>query len=180
MRIDILTGGFPCQDISFCGEGAGIEGERSGLWREMWRIIREVRPRYVVVENVAALTHRGLGIVLGDLAALGYDAEWDCIHAAAVGSPQIRDRIFIVAYPHEERVEPERYVFEEARFTAPRRRHVDGLDLVERGPWSSLPGVRRVDYGIPGTMDRAAALGNAIVPQIAERIFTVIQNREAA
>jgi DNA-cytosine methyltransferase len=96
---DVICGGFPCQDISIAGKGAGIEGERSGLWKEYARIIGELRPRYVIVENVAALLGRGLGRVLGDLAALGYDAEWHCIPASAVGAPHRRDRLWLVAYP---------------------------------------------------------------------------------
>jgi DNA (cytosine-5)-methyltransferase 1 len=95
---DLLCGGFPCQDISNAGKRAGLAGERSGLWREFARLIGELRPRYVLVENVAALLGRGLGDVLGDLAALGFDAEWHCIPAAAVGAPHIRDRLFLVAY----------------------------------------------------------------------------------
>src|SRR5204863_370991 len=82
--VDVLCGGFPCQDISVAGKGEGIDGERSGLWREFDRLIGELRPRYVVVENVSALLVRGLGRVLGDLVARGYDAEWDCIPASAV------------------------------------------------------------------------------------------------
>lgn len=97
--VDAICGGFPCQDISFAGKGAGLAGERSGLWREYARLIGELRPRYVIVENVAALLGRGLGDVLGDLASLGYDAWWDCIPAAAVGAPHRRDRLWIVAYP---------------------------------------------------------------------------------
>ena len=84
--VDVIAGGFPCQDISQAGRGAGIDGNRSGLWREFARIIGEVRPSYVIVENVAALLGRGIGVVLGDLAALGYDAEWHCLPAAAVGA----------------------------------------------------------------------------------------------
>jgi DNA (cytosine-5)-methyltransferase 1 len=95
-RCDVICGGFPCQDISNAGRRAGIEGERSGLWGEYARIIRVLRPHYVVVENVAALLVRGLGRVLGDLAEGGYDAEWDCIPAAAVGAAHIRDRLFLV------------------------------------------------------------------------------------
>lgn len=100
--VDVICGGFPCQDISFAGKGAGIEGERSGLWSEYARLIGEIRPRYVLVENVAALLGRGLDRVLGDLAALGYDAEWHCIPASAVGAPHRRDRIWIVAYTRSE------------------------------------------------------------------------------
>jgi DNA (cytosine-5)-methyltransferase 1 len=96
--VDVICGGFPCQDISFAGKGAGLAGERSGLWREYARLVRELRPAFVIVENVAALLGRGLGDVLGDLASLGYDAWWDCIPASAVGAPHRRDRLWIVAY----------------------------------------------------------------------------------
>jgi len=98
LGVDLICGGFPCQDISVAGRGAGIGGERSGLWSEFARLIGEIRPRYAIVENVSALLGRGLGDVLGDLAALGYDAEWHCIPAAAVGAPHIRDRIWIVGH----------------------------------------------------------------------------------
>jgi DNA (cytosine-5)-methyltransferase 1 len=97
---EVICGGFPCQDLSFAGKGAGLAGERSGLWSEYARLIGEVRPRFVIVENVSALLARGLGDVLGDLAALGYDAEWHCIPASAVGAPHRRDRVWIVAYPN--------------------------------------------------------------------------------
>jgi DNA (cytosine-5)-methyltransferase 1 len=95
-RVDVVSGGFPCQDISAAGKGAGIEGERSGMWKEMARIIREVGPSYVFVENSPMLTSRGLGQVLGDLAALGYHAAWGVLGAADVGAPHRRDRIWIV------------------------------------------------------------------------------------
>lgn len=98
--IDVICGGFPCQDISVAGKGAGVGGEHSGLWSEYARIISEVRPRYVIVENVAALLGRGLERVLGDLAALGFDAEWHCIPASAVGAPHRRDRVWIVGFPN--------------------------------------------------------------------------------
>lgn len=97
-QFDVICGGFPCQDISTAGKGAGLAGERSGLWSEFARLIGEVRPRYVIVENVAALLGRGLGTVLGDLASLGYDAEWHCIPASHVGAPHRRDRVWVVAY----------------------------------------------------------------------------------
>ena len=102
-RVDVICGGFPCQDISVAGKGVGIDGARSGLWAEYARIVRTIRPRFVVVENSPALTGRGLYRVLGDLAACGYDAEWDCIPAAAVGAPHRRDRLFIIAYSNSQR-----------------------------------------------------------------------------
>lgn len=98
--VGVLAGGFPCQGISDAGLKLGLEDGRSGLWREYARAIGEIRPRYVFVENVRALLVRGFGTVLGDLAALGYDAEWDCIPAASVGAPHLRDRLFLVAYAH--------------------------------------------------------------------------------
>lgn len=95
--VDVVSGGFPCQDISSAGKGAGIDGERSGLWREMHRIVGEVRPKYVFVENSPMLTSRGLGCVLGDLAAIGYDAEWMVLGADDVGAPHERKRMWILA-----------------------------------------------------------------------------------
>lgn len=98
-RVDLLFGGFPCTDISHAGRREGIEGQQSGLWSEFRRIIRTLRPRFVLVENVAALLGRGASRVFGDLAADGYDCEWACIPAAAFGAPFVRDRVFVVATP---------------------------------------------------------------------------------
>lgn len=98
--VDVICGGFPCQDISCAGKGAGIHAERSGLWWEAIRIIRMVRPRFVIVENVAALLNRGLDEVLGSLAESGYDAEWQVLSAAMFGAPHLRRRCFILAYPN--------------------------------------------------------------------------------
>ncbi|NDC95042.1 DNA cytosine methyltransferase [bacterium] len=96
--VDLICGGFPCQDISVAGKGAGLEGARSGLWHEFARIVGELRPRYVVVENVAALLTRGMGTVLGDLSSLRYDAEWHVIPASAVGAPHRRERVWLVCF----------------------------------------------------------------------------------
>tara|TARA_R110000751_G_scaffold138798_5_gene242512 strand:+ start:1076 stop:1915 length:840 start_codon:yes stop_codon:yes gene_type:complete len=104
-KIDIITGGFPCQDISCAGSGEGITGSRSGLWGEMARIICEVGPRFVFVENSPILTSRGLGVVLGDLAALGYDAEWSVLGASDAGAPHKRERIWIMANANKARME---------------------------------------------------------------------------
>lgn len=113
-RIDVVSGGFPCQDISSAGKGAGIDGERSGLWGEMARIIHEVRPRYVFVENSPILTSRGLGRVLGDLAAMGFDAEWGVLGARHAGAPHKRDRIWILASDPDSDREPANPVDDEA------------------------------------------------------------------
>lgn len=114
--VDVISGGFPCQDISAAGKGAGIEGERSGLWVEMARIIREVRPRFVFVENSPMLTSRGLGVVLGDLAAMGFDAQWGVLGAHHAGAPHKRDRIWIVAADRERMAD------------ADQRGRIDGFD----------------------------------------------------
>jgi DNA (cytosine-5)-methyltransferase 1 len=106
ITVDVICGGFPCQDISNAGAKAGIEGERSGLWSEIARLASELRPAFVIVENVAALLGRGLDKVLGDLAEVRYDAEWHCIPASAVGAHHRRDRIWIVAYPQADAQHP--------------------------------------------------------------------------
>ena len=168
------------------GAGAGLAGERSGLWREYLRAIRLVRPRVATVENVAALLDRGVGEVLRDLAESGYDAEWDCLPACAFGAPHRRDRIFIVAYPEREGLEghagngssgsgrekTERPVSAPRIFNAENnpanRIRVRPGDSARE--WRIEPGVGRVAHGIPARVDRLKGLGNAIVPQIAEWI----------
>jgi DNA (cytosine-5)-methyltransferase 1 len=107
-KVDIVCGGFPCQDISAAGKGAGLSGERSGLWKEMGRIINEIRPRYVLVENSPVLTSRGLGVVLGDLAAMGFDAQWGVLGASDAGAPHKRERIWVMAHAKSARWGSER------------------------------------------------------------------------
>jgi DNA (cytosine-5)-methyltransferase 1 len=174
ISVDAICGGFPCQDISLAGAGAGIEGSRSGLWGDYARLVGELRPSYVIVENVSALLGRGLGRVLGDLAAVGYDAEWHCIPACYVGAWHERDRVWIVAYPQSVNAGG-----------APRpilRQHHLSLELgrgFARWPGrSNLPKsrFRRDDDGLPRKLDRNVALGNAVVPQIPEIIGRAIMN----
>ena len=117
--IDVIAGGFPCQDLSYAGKRAGIEGERSGLWSEFARLIGEVRPRFAIMENVPGLLSAGHGRVLGELAALGYDTVWDCVPASAVGAPHRRDRVWIVAHARGEQ--------HEGRREAIRRQTAEGL-----------------------------------------------------
>jgi DNA (cytosine-5)-methyltransferase 1 len=105
---DVICGGFPCQDISYAGRGAGLDGERSGLFFEAIRVVRELQPRVVVLENVAALLTRGLDRVLGTMAEIGFDCEWHCIPANAVGAPHIRDRVFVIAYANGRRQQERR------------------------------------------------------------------------
>jgi DNA (cytosine-5)-methyltransferase 1 len=126
---DVITAGFPCQDISLAGAGAGLSGTRSGLWREVVRAVRLVRPVYTILENVAALLGRGMGTVLGDLAESGNDAEWDCLPAFPFGAPHARDRIWIVAYPNARR----------GRANPAGRHNANGTDA-RRTQADSLPG----------------------------------------
>lgn len=175
--VDVICGGFPCQDISLPGKGAGLAGERSGLWSEIARLAGELRPRYLIVENVSALLGRGLGDVLGDLAQIGYDCFWECVPASAVGAPQVRDRIWIVAYPGHQpglQAHPAADTFR-GRWLA---RHDAGGRY-----WRDLPGTHRgipesirvgVADGLPDRLDRMRALGNAVVPQLVEAIGRAI------
>jgi DNA (cytosine-5)-methyltransferase 1 len=176
-RVDLICGGFPCQDISVAGKGAGIkEGTRSGLWLEFARIVRELRPRYVLVENVPALRSRGLDRVLGDLAACGYDAEWDVLPAATFGAPHLRERLFVVAYTQRELVRQQ-----PGRSRGPHRE--DSVLFTGDGPKGSAPWaprgapesyVRGVDDGAGSDVDRLRCLGNAVVPQVAEFVGRLI------
>ena len=173
--VDVVAGGFPCQDISFAGSGAGLAGERSGLWREMWRIVGDVRPRFVLVENVAALLVRGMGDVLGDLARIGYDAEWSVVPACSVGAPHVRRRVFIVAYPNREYGRPR------LRDTAAQPigaiQAIDSLESARAG-WRARLANPSALYGgadgVPHGMERNRAIGNAVVPQVAEAIGRAI------
>ena len=166
--VDVICGGFPCQDISLAGKGAGLAGERSGLWREYARLVGELRPRFVIVENVSALLGRGLGEVLGDLASLGFDAEWNCIPAAAVGAGHLRDRVWLVAYPSGERRQP--YDLNVDLSTTSRaRQHSRNVPPISWN-WEREPIVGRVVSRLPYRVDRLTALGNAVVPQIPEMI----------
>jgi DNA (cytosine-5)-methyltransferase 1 len=244
--VDLLCGGFPCQDLSAAGRGAGIDGARSGLWGEFARIVRELRPRYVLVENVPALlTGKGkrwdrapVGRVLGDLAEAGYDAEWACLSAREFGAPHLRKRVWLVAYPARDaearpaaepgaerqrarpggassrarelsdadrdrcaqgirvgargaladperrgrqggpdqprRDDPERpaAIRREGAAHPARGGEARGLDgrLPASEGWGAEPDVGRVADGVPARVDRLAALGNALLPQIAEWI----------
>lgn len=163
-RVDVIAGGFPCQDISLAGTGAGIaDGTRSGLWSEFSRTICELRPRFVLVENVSALLGRGMGRVLGDLAAVGYDAEWEIVSAADAGAPHLRERVWIVAYPSIPGLpEPE-----PSALLATRGREKRGATS-KCSWWAVEPALGRVAHGIPKRVDRLRGLGNAVVPQIPE------------
>ena len=174
--VDVVCGGFPCQDISNAGKRHGIEGERSGLWTEYHRIICEIRPRYVVIENVSAILVRGIGTVLRDLAACGYDAEWDCLPASAFGGYHERDRAFIVAYPAEQHGKSRNLLEagEEWRTQFQFRRLRSMVDATERRErnirFEREPRLARLVDGVPNRTHRLEALGNAVFPRVAEWI----------
>ena len=191
--VDVVSGGFPCQDISAAGKGAGIDGERSGMWREMARIIHEVRPRFVLVENSPMLTSRGLGSVLGDLASMGFDAKWGVLGAADVGAPHQRDRIWIIA--NSKRTGLERWE-DGWKQEVPRvgggslldntcvRRHQSQEKQIRPGRdsskhtswWEVEPDVGRVADGVAARVDRLKAIGNGQVPEVARQAWEALND----
>lgn len=176
-KIDIIAGGFPCQDISLAGKGEGIEGPRSGLWKEYTRLVGEIRPNFIIIENVTALLGRGMSRVLRDLASLRYDAEWHCISASAIGAAHNRDRVWIVAYPTGQR-----WIFSKVQQqisveSTPKFYQADSFKLLfdaAKNPPKPDGGNLRRDDGLSRAMDRLKQLGNAIIPQISELIGRVI------
>ena len=195
---DLICGGFPCQDISFAGNRKGIiNGKRSSLWKEYARLINEIRPKYAIIENVEHLRKNGLGVVLNDLARIGYDAEWAVITANSIGLPHQRKRLFIISYPrserlnahirekrllqiNEERESKEIYTEGEQCESKP----VEVRPILSKGSFdlrrdsypnrfSAVSSVHRVTDGFPGKLDkirreRIKMLGNSVVPQIVE------------
>jgi len=174
---DVICGGFPCQDISDAGRGSGISGKRSGLWKYLCGAIRMVRPIYAIVENVAALLHRGMGEVLGDLAEIGYDAEWHCIPASYVGARQLRDRVWIVANPERGGIQG-RPVIAEAWSKTTREEQLAGFLFPCAWPTVSSARDYGTGHGIPDSVHRNQGLGNAVVPQIPELIGKIIMEIE--
>jgi DNA (cytosine-5)-methyltransferase 1 len=200
--VDLICGGFPCQPVSVAGRRLGQDDER-WLWPEFARIVRVVRPRYVLVENVPGLFSRGFGDVLGDLAALGFNAEWDCLPAAAFGAPHLRYRVFLVAYAsgngrdawresHAAEGAGRRDADRSAIGSAVADTSGAGLALwqgseglrqfastVGACQWATEPAVDRVAHGVPARVDRLRGLGNAVVPQVAEWVGRQIMERDA-
>lgn len=191
--VDLICGGFPCQDVSLIGQRAGFEGKRSTLWSEFARIICEIKPRFVVAENVRGLftsdSGQFFGNILRDLAQLGYDAEWDCLPAAFFGAPQLRHRVYIIAYPAGYLRGSSRlpHIFTSNRthlgeHLRPSRKITwNGIQIDRKNPTSyienfSKPIFLRMADGIPGELDKNTAAirmkrcGNAVVPQVVEWI----------
>lgn len=223
--VHVVCGGFPCQPVSLAGRGLAQADDR-WLWPAMWAVIRDLRPRFAILENVPGLLGRGMGDVFADLAEGGYDSVWGCVSASSVGAPHRRDRVFVVAHPHGdarwlqpiteprssgrtvpgddgaprlmadadlERPERARPTARQGAGAEPPRRspHVADTDrsrqlqprrifsqerrrLSDSGWWSAEPDVGRVAHGIPNRVDRLRALGNAVVPQVAEHIGRLV------
>jgi len=175
--VDLVTAGFPCQDISLAGRGSGLAGERSGLFWQILRAVRLVgRPR-LLLENVAALLDRGMGDVLGALAQIGYDTQWHCIPASYVGCRQLRDRVWIVADPECDSVQG-RSDIAKAWQGKSREEQLAGLVQPPAWPTVSCSRDRGTGHGIPNGIHRNKALGNAVVPQIPEMIGRAILEAE--
>lgn len=181
IAVDAICGGFPCQDLSRAGSKTGIGGVRSGLWDEYARLIGELQPQAVIVENVAGLLDGGLGVVLGDLAALGYDADWGCVRASDVGAPHSRDRVWLVAHPASFGQSEPRHIWAHARnrTTGGSWQTTNAVDALRRG---AVPALCREHDGVSRRLDqsRLTALGNAVVPQIPELIGRAILEGMAA
>lgn len=199
--IDVVSGGFPCQDISVAGGGEGVGGKRSGLWSEFARIIGEVQPRYVFVENSPMLVRRGLGVVLGDLSEMGYDAEWGVIGADDIGAPHRRKRIWIVGYPCGEGLEG--YAGNKVNGDKPgcsdagvswweedpaelpdtgceyegseEESERPSEDIAGYGRFGTIePRLGRVVNGVAHRVDRLKCIGNGQVPAVAAYAFRVL------
>jgi len=167
--VDVVSGGFPCTDISTAGgpNRRGIDGEKSGLWREMQRIISEIRPRFAFVENSPALTFRGLGRVLGDLAEMGYNAKWGVFSAADVGARHERERIWIIAYFWDSDKDT---TFEKRRFYGPSK---ESIRAMSEG-LSSVPEMVRKSDGVAGVLDQLERIGNGQCPQVVRKAWHVL------
>jgi DNA (cytosine-5)-methyltransferase 1 len=164
--VDVVSGGFPCQDISLAGGGEGGIGKKSGMWKHMARIIGEVRPKYVFVENSPMLVTRGLDVVLADLAKMGFDAKWGVVSAANVGANHKRERIWILAYAHSSFSERNKCT----------KRSVEKRTINKQSNWwESESGFYRVANGVAARMDRLKAIGNGQVPLVAATAWGLLK-----
>ena len=173
--VDVVSGGFPCQDISCAGQGKGLNGERSGLWTHMARVVREVQPRYVFVENSPAITTRGLGRVLGDLAAAGFDADWDVLGTKDTGGECWGERMWIVATPNKDNGNPRMGPVQRARRkqilrTCKGQCEERTIQLrVEMSPRAA-----RMDTQVAWQMERVASIGNGQDPYLAATAWRIL------
>jgi len=171
--VDIVTGGFPCQDVSSAssdGKRLGIEGTKSGLWREMARICTEAKPKFILVENSPLLRKRGLNVVLSDLAEMGYDAVWGVFGAEACGAPHKRARFWLLAYPNDPVQRKLAFDAEMAGAQEPTRFGAD------QEPWWPLDCVKGVADGVANRMDKARATGNGQVAPLVPVVWRTLMH----
>jgi DNA (cytosine-5)-methyltransferase 1 len=208
--IDIISGGFPCQDISVAGKRAGITGPKSSLWLEMARIIGEVRPRHVFVENTPTITVSGIDTVLSDLAQMGYNARWCCLSAEECGAPHKRNRWWCLATnpdginlwnpkepwgksnpkakPSDDGTKEHLANADGSRKSQQKRPEQNLRRWISNGSdetrtrcwWATEPSVGRVAHGMANRMDRLKALGNGQVPQVAAAAFNILKENQNA
>lgn len=193
--VDLICGGFPCQDVSMAGKRKGLDGERTTLWGEMFRLICEVKPRWVVAENVPGLLSSDdgqfFGNILRDLAGGGYDAEWQVLSAAACGAPHLRQRIFLIAYPQQIRRGSTEQIISESYGNMGNHIIIDskaswnGHEINRKTEKTIRPldyrsVIHRMDDGISSWMDEINRHGNAVVPQVAQKIGEMILKHEAS
>jgi len=179
--VDVVSGGFPCQDISIAGLGRGIDGERSGLWREMSRIIGEIRPRFAFVENSPALVTRGLGRILGDLEEMGYNARWGIFSACSIGAPHSRERLFLLVYTNSKRLpRPKQSCQKKAEWPLDFRQTIRDLwsKTYRCDWWNNEPAVGRVANRMAHWVDRIKVIGNGQVPSVAANAFRILLNSD--
>lgn len=175
--VDIISGGFPCQDISIAGKREGIRGKRSGLWSEMYRIIREVRPKYVIVENSPTLIISGFEQVLCDLSKSGYDAEWQCISNYAFGYPHKRERLYVIAY--SDKIGLQGDIRKHGSFNSVFKQWASDTSvgytcakrIFEIPAYSTV----RNDDGLSDWTYRVGSIGNAVNPCVAKYLFECIK-----
>ncbi|RKG33005.1 DNA cytosine methyltransferase [Acinetobacter tianfuensis] len=170
--VDVISGGFPCQDISIAGKGQGLDGARSGLWSEFARIIREVEPTYAFIENSPMLITRGLDRILCDLAKMGFDAEWGIISCANTGGAHKRERTWIVATNTRRKRGKRLKQKQIQRFSGlPWGKDIRSIEDLRRRPDLPQPLVRRINHDVAFGMDRLKAIGNGQVPVVAKSAF---------
>jgi DNA (cytosine-5)-methyltransferase 1 len=168
--VDIITAGFPCQDISIAIVGKGLEGERSGLFFEIIRLAQEIKPPFLFIENVPAITSRGGKRVVSEIAELGYDCRWCIISASSLGAPHQRKRFFLLAHTQSERCASRSSFPEPKEKRQPRSYHE--IECNVSNPWQESPSpLLRVDDGVSNRVDRTHVLGNAVVPLQAKVAF---------
>jgi DNA (cytosine-5)-methyltransferase 1 len=171
-NVDIIYGGFPCQDISIAGHGKGLEGGRSGLFFQIVRLAKEIKPKFIFLENVPAITSRGGLRVVREITEMGYDCRWCVISAASVGAKHLRKRWFLLAYSQSERLHERGQSIGAAKRQPGFENHIEYAEQYKE-PENKLEMVGMVD-DIPYRLDRIKSLGNAVVPAQAKEAFKIL------